>query len=136
MKCSLLGVLRRQGKERAVEVRTDPSGEFLGCLVRQVHRHTKEAAGDLLPFSQSADSKLELFQVRSEAALQKLVRKRTRKERRKRRKEGEEEEEVRGHVWTVGVCIQLIFAVCVGGGDSDVYRRGRATTGAHSDLQS
>ena len=44
---------------------------------------------------QSADSRLELFQVRSEAVLQQLVRKRMRKERRRRRKaaeEGKEEE--------------------------------------------
>ena len=36
MECVLGGVLRRTGKERAVLVRSDPQGRFLGCLVRNV----------------------------------------------------------------------------------------------------
>ena len=36
LECSLLGVVKRQSKERAVEVKTDPSGGYLGCLVSHV----------------------------------------------------------------------------------------------------
>lgn len=78
--------------------------------------HTKKLLVTFSPplspsLSQSADSRLELFQVRSEAALQKLVRKRTRKERKKRRKEGEEEEEVQWpcvDCWCMYSCLPVV----------------------------
>ena len=33
--CSALGVVKRQSNERAMEVRVDRTGGYLGCLVRK-----------------------------------------------------------------------------------------------------
>ena len=122
-----------------MEVRTDPSGEFLGCLVRQVPHcgiAHKETAGDLLSPSVS-ECRLQVGAVPGKIGGC------TAETGEEKNQEGKKEETKGGRrgggggaVAVCGLLVHvLMFAGCAGGGDSEVYCRGRAAAGAHCDLQ-
>ena len=98
--CSPVGVVHRARHERVLEMRADPSGRLLGCLVSPGHvmYGSSHLTCHILCLLKSA-SCLELFLVRSEEERQRVLKKKRRKAHKRTKQEMEGEGVGEGEGW-------------------------------------